>query len=351
MDHATAKMGHVRRKPVNLSAQSLVKSNYLEGTERFPLVLEPAVEGVNLVSWASGAKEYLEKQLEQHGAILLRGFKVDSAEKFQQFARTLSPELLDYRERAAPRKEVAPNIYTSTEYPPTLPIPLHHEMSYSHNWPMKIWFYCQQPALEKGATPIANDRLIIQRLDPLIKETLIRKKIRYTRNYGVGPDLSWQDVFQTSDKAVVEVYCRQALMEFEWVSDNVLRTHQVRPAVVTHPKTGETIWFNHSHMFHVSNVDPVLRESLLADFGEEFLPRNAYYGDGSPIEDSMMQEIRELYQQTAVIFPWQQGDILWLDNMLASHGRQPFSGPRKILVAMAELHTDECSGGAPVYSP
>ena len=337
---SAVKMGHVRRKPVNLSAQSLVKSNYLEGTERFPLVLEPTVEGVNLVSWASGAKEYLEKQLEEHGAILLRGFRVENAETFERFARTLAPELLDYRERAAPRKEVAPNIYTSTEYPPTQPIPLHHEMSYSHNWPMKIWFYCQQPASEQGATPIANDRLIIQRLDPAIKETLTRKKIRYTRNYGVGPDLPWQDVFQTGDKTVVETYCRQARMEFEWVSDNVLRTHQVRPAVVTHPKTGDAIWFNHSHMFHVSNVEPTLRESLLSDFGEEYLPRNAYYGDGSRIEDSVMQEIRELYQQTAVVFPWQQGDILWLDNMLASHGRQPFTGPRKILVAMAELHTD-----------
>jgi alpha-ketoglutarate-dependent taurine dioxygenase len=33
--------------------------------------------------------------------------------------------------------------------------------------------------------------------------------------------------------------------------------------------------------------------------------------------------------------PWQAGDILVVDNMLACHGRMPFSGPRKILLAMA----------------
>jgi len=44
----------------------------------------------------------------------------------------------------------------------------------------------------------------------------------------------------------------------------------------------------------------------------------------------------KIYQQEAVIFPWQAGDILMLDNMLTSHGRKPFVGARKVLVGMAE---------------
>jgi alpha-ketoglutarate-dependent taurine dioxygenase len=214
-------------------------------------------------------------------------------------------------------------------------------MSYSHNWPTKIWFYCAQPAAERGATPIADDRRVFQRLDPRIKEKFMEKKVMYTRNYGEGVDLTWQDAFQTTDRATVEAYCRQARTQFKWKDNNRLHTRQVRQAVATHPKTGEMVWFNHAHMFHISNVEPSVRAALLAEFKDEDLPRNAYYGDGSPIETSVLDEIRALYEESAVTFPWQQGDIMMLDNFLATHGREPFGGPRRIVVAMAELYTNQ----------
>jgi hypothetical protein len=39
------------------------------------------------------------------------------------------------------------------------------------------------------------------------------------------------------------------------------------------------------------------------------------------------------------------GDILMVDNMLVAHGREPFSGPRKILVAMAEPFGEHLTAG------
>lgn len=330
----------IRRKALSLSTESLVKTSQFSDDELLPLIVEPRFENVNLPSWATLNREWIETQLLKHGGILFRGFDVREVESFEEFARAISPELLDYKERAAPRVEVGKNIYTSTEYPADQHIPLHHEMSYSHNWPTKIWFFCVQPAQERGATPVANDRKVFARIDPKIKETFMRKKVMYVRNYGEGVDLSWQDVFQTTDRSKVEEYCRQARTDFEWKSNDRLRTRQVRQVTATHPKTGETVWFNHAHMFHLSNLQPVVRESLLSQFKEEDLPRNAYYGDGSPIETSVLDEIRGIYQETATRFPWQRGDILMLDNFLASHGREPFVGPRKIVVAMAELYTN-----------
>jgi len=246
---------------------------------------------------------------------------------------------LSYNERAAPRVQVDEAVYTSTEYPADQYIPLHHEMSYSHNWPEKIFFYCVEPAQQRGSTPIADDRKIFRLLDPLIKGRFIDKKLMYVRNYGEGVDMSWQDAFQTNDKTVVEQYCREARMEVEWREGDRLRTRAIRQVVVAHPKTGETVWFNHAHMFHQSNLESAVREALLSEFREDELPRNAFYGDGSAIETSILDEIRELYRQTAISFPWRQGDILMLDNFLASHGREPYLGPRKILVAMADLFT------------
>jgi hypothetical protein len=115
-----------------------------------------------------------------------------------------------------------------------------------------------------------------------------------------------------------------------------LRTRQVCQAVAVHPLTRETVWFNQAHLFHVSNLEPAVRETLLSVVNEEDLPRQAFYGDGRPIETAVLDEIRDVYQCHAVQFPWQKGDVLMLDNMLAAHGRTPFKGPRKILVAMSE---------------
>jgi alpha-ketoglutarate-dependent taurine dioxygenase len=329
----------VKCQPVSLSSKQLIKRSYLTQAEELPLVIEPAAEDVDLASWAKHHREEIEGELLHYGAILFRGFEIETVDKFGRFARAISPELLDYSERAAPRHEVANNIYTSTEYPGDQHIPLHHEMSYSHNWPMKLWFYCVKPAAQRGATPIANDRKVFQRLDPKVKEIFMRKKVMYVRNFGDGLDLTWQDVFQTTDKAKVAEYCRRSHTEFEWKDNNHLRTRQVRQAVATHPKTEDTVWFNHAHMFHTSNLQPEVRAALLAEFKEDDLPRNAYYGDGSPIEGSVLDEIRGIYQEASVTFPWQAGDILMVDNFLTCHGREPFVGPRQIVVAMAELYT------------
>ncbi len=330
-----------RRKSVRVSASALVRTGYLEEAPGWPCVIEPGAEGVELAEWARANREVVERELLKHGAVLFRGFNLDSARRFEQFARAVSPDLLDYFERAAPRAEVEKNIYTSTEYPPDQPIPLHHEMSYSHNWPSKIMFFCLQPAQEGGATPICDDRKVIGLIDPAIKERFMQKKVMYVRNYGEGLDLSWREAFQTDDRREVEEYCRQARMTCEWGDGDRLRTRAVRQVVATHPSTGETLWFNHAHMFHISNVAPAVREALLAQFKEDELPRNAFYGDGSSIEGSVLEEIRGVYESTAVRFRWRKGDVLLLDNFLTSHGRDPFAGPRKVLVAMSELYTSD----------
>lgn len=105
-----------------------------------------------------------------------------------------------------------------------------------------------------------------------------------------------------------------------------------------HPRTGDWVWFNQAHLFHVSNLPPEVRESLLEIVDEDDLPRNVYYGDGSPIEESLLDDIRGVLAEATVSFPWRSGDVLMLDNMLTAHARAPFSGPRKVIVAMAQGH-------------
>ncbi|MCX7289791.1 TauD/TfdA family dioxygenase, partial [Janthinobacterium sp.] len=175
------------------------------------------------------------------------------------------------------------------------------------------------------------------RLDPVLRRRFEQKRLMYVRNYGNGLDLPWQDAFNTQDRAEAERYCRAQDIAFEWKDDGELRTRQVCQAVARHPRTGQDVWFNQAHLFHVSNLAPAVRESLLMLVDSDLdLPRNVYYGDGSPIEESALQEIRGVLDACTVMFPWVEGDVLMLDNMLAAHGRSTFKGARKIVVAMAE---------------
>ncbi len=156
------------------------------------------------------------------------------------------------------------------------------------------------------------------------------------RNYGNGLDVHWTQVFNTEDRAVVERYCQMHDIACEWKAEGELRTRQLCHGVARHPRTQEMVWFNQAHLFHISALETAVRETLLDIVAEEDLPRNVYYGDGQPIEDSILDEIRAVLDKHKVIFPWQQGDVLMLDNMLTAHAREPFKGPRRVVVAMAE---------------
>ncbi|XXS98550.1 TauD/TfdA family dioxygenase [Sorangium sp. So ce363] len=309
-----------------------------------PLVVSPLGRGdVSVPALAAAIRACAEEELIRHGAVLFRGFPVRSTADFHAFVRLVTPDLLDYTFGSTPRSHVQDRIYTSTEYPAHQHIPLHNEQSYTLDWPLKIWFHCAVAAPEGGSTPLADSREVFRRIPARLRERFAAKKVMYVRNYGNGLDLPWQKVFGTNDRAEVERFCRAAGIECVWKADGELRTRQVCQAVATHPRTGEHVWFNQAHLFHVSNLEPAAREALLSIFAEEDLPRNAMYGDGSPIEGAALDEIRDVYRQLAVEFAWQEGDVLLADNMLVAHGRAPFRGPRKVLVAMAEPYRAKAS--------
>lgn len=318
---------------------STVKVECLQDGRLLPLVIEPSTEGINLITWTLENREFLQQSLLKHGAILLRNFGVQAVESFAEFTTAASDDVMEYRERSSPRHEVGEKIYTSTDYPAPQKIFPHNEHSYSLHIPLKLFFFCETPAPQGGETPLADCRLILQRIAPEIKERFIEKNWMYVRNFGDGFGLSWETVFQTTDRSEVESYCRRNAIEVEWKDGNRLRTRQVRPVIARHPRSGEEVWFNHLVFFHVSTLEPMIRDVMLESFEEEDLPNNTYYGDGATIEPEVLDHLREVYLKELVSFKWQQGDIVMLDNMLTAHSRAAYAGPRKVLFAMADPYS------------
>lgn len=298
-------------------------------------LLEVDCNGQKVTDWAYEYKGKIEKMLEQQGMLLIRGLNIMSSKQFGQILTTLfGQELANYDYRSTPRTELKGNIYTATEYPPSEVIQQHNESAYSNRWASKLGFLCMLPAASGGATPIADSRIVYQRIPKEIREKFEKKKLKYVRNYG-SIDLPWTEVFQTTDRHVVESYCKENMLDFEWKENDGLRTSQTNEASQIHPRTGESVWFNQAHMFHISALDLEVRNSMLSVYGEHDLPRNVYYGDGSAIEEEALDLIRDIYEEEKAWFTWQAKDLMLLDNMLFTHGRMPFTGDRKVLVGMA----------------
>jgi alpha-ketoglutarate-dependent taurine dioxygenase len=313
-----------------------ISVGYLQAGQMLPLLIQPATSATDLIAWAKANLSQIQAWLNIHGGILFRGFNLGTTEAFESFIVAVSGNLLDYSYRSTPRSLVSGKIYTSTEYPAQQSIPLHNENSYARDWPMKIWFFSMRCATTGGETPIADSRRVYQRIPARIRELFERKGVMYVRNYGSGLDLSWEEVFQTTSKSEVESYCHSFGLDFEWLPEDRLRTRQVCQAVAKHPHTGEMVWFNQALLFHISRLKPEVREAMLTIFREEDLPRNILYGDGTQIDPADLDQISAVYDQEEIAFPWHQGDVLMLDNMLAAHARRPFSGERKVVVGMAE---------------
>ncbi len=340
-DKPVRKLKTISRKAISLSEENLVRVAPLFPEKLLPLLVQPSFKGLKLLAWVGQNHEWIQAQVLRHGAILFRDFSISGVAEFEQCVKAVSGGALEYRFRASPRTEVGEKIYTATDYPADQCIFPHNEHAFSPVFPLQLFFFCNTPSREGGETPFGDTRFLLRNIDPDVKQRFLRKNIMYVRNYGDGFGLPWQTVFQTEDKKEVETYCRGVGIELKWKSESRLRTWQVGPAIFRHPLTQEPIWFNHATFFHVSTLEPSIRESLMNEFHEEDLPQNTYYGDGTSIEPHVLQHLREMYQQAMIVFPWEKGDVVFIDNMLALHARRPFVGFRKILVAMAKACRSE----------
>ncbi|NQZ24680.1 MAG: amino acid adenylation domain-containing protein, partial [Colwellia sp.] len=315
----------------------MVNFSTLRENEIFPLLAQPVDPSLNVIEWAKKNRILIDEKLNKHACILFRGFELKNVQEFEQFAEAIQPGLYgQYGD--LPKKEGGKQIYRSTPYPERKMILFHNESSHQDSWPRKQMFYCELPSPIGGATPIVDCREMYRRLPADLLVLFEEKGLLYVRTFTNKLDVPWQHFFKTENRSDVEERCKKSGIEWRWLNEDDLQIRTPCAAIITHPLTGERTFFNQIQLHHYYHLDADVRDDLIALLGIDNMPRHVYYGDGSPIEDEVMAQIEALYEQCAVRFDWQQGDIIVVDNMLAAHARDPFQGDRKISVAMGEMY-------------
>lgn len=314
------------------SSLSLLKLGAQPG--RPPIIVTQAVDGLS--AWAKTNRDALRAAVTKHGSILVRGLGLRTATDVGVVFSALSDGLMAEREAFAPRRPHSEGVYSATKWPAHWQMPMHHELSYMRGSPRLILFACLSAPVEGGATGVADSSGVLDALPDDVVARFERVGWLLARSYGKGVGGPIADSFATDNHRAVESYCRANAINFEWQPDGGLRTRQRRNAVISHPVTGQRCWFNQVAFFNEWSLDPDVREMFINDYGPNGLPFNTYFGDGEPIDKGVIQIINQAYQANTLREPWQAGDLMVVDNISTAHGRDPFTGPRDVLVAMTD---------------
>lgn len=326
-------------------SESLVIKEFLDSEEgNLPLVIKPRFKGVDLSKWIMISRKEFDDELLKYGAILFRGFDINDLSLFGKFVEGFDTSPLPYMFRSSPRSELdkaIKNVYNSTVHPKEEKINLHNESSYSRNWGMKILFYCLQPALENGETPIADSRKIVQDIPEDLVRKFKDKGVLYKRRLIKDVGMSWQEVFQTESKQEVIDICLKNDIKYHFINENHLEIEWHKKAVYNHPSNGAETWFNHIYFFNKFSRYIDLGVSLNEELSTDLIHTNTLFGDGVEITQDEYLKIKEAYDKNTILFQYEKNDILFLDNMLTAHGRNSYTGDRLIATAILEPAKDQ----------
>jgi alpha-ketoglutarate-dependent taurine dioxygenase len=299
-----------------------------------PPILLAEVAG-DAARWAAQYREVLRLLVNEYGALLVRGLKLGDVAQAEGVFRNLGI-LMGETESFAPRQQHGNGVYSSTKWPSQQPMGMHHELSYTLEPPGMMLFACFTAPAAGGATSVADSLSVLPALPAELVERFERVGWLLVRNYHDDIGASVADAFGTEDRGAVESYCRDHDIRFEWQPGGGLRTWQRRAAIVRHPLTGQRCWFNQIAFLNQWTLAPEVRERLVNQYGEDGLPFNTRFGNAESIGPDIVRTINQVYQANTAREAWEAGDLLLVDNIRTAHAREPFEGPREVVVGMAD---------------
>jgi alpha-ketoglutarate-dependent taurine dioxygenase len=314
-----------------------VAGQQTHGGEPFPLALECQSAGIDLAAtaaWVAARREELLTAAAKHGAVLFRGFPLTVPEDFDAFVAAFDLPNFPYDESLsnAVRVNKTPRVFTANEAPPSVTIFLHHEMAQTPVYPSRLFFFCEQPAEEGGATPLCRSDVLWERLaavQPAFAQDCETKGLKYSNvmpsenDPTSGMGRSWQSTLRATTREQAEARLASLGYSWQWQEGGNLRaTTPVLPAVRQLPD-GRKTFFN----------------QLIAAFSGWKDARNdpskaITFGDGAPLDREAVNTAVQLGEELSFDVPWQRGDVALVDNFVTMHGRRTFRGTRKVLASL-----------------
>jgi len=297
--------------------------------------------------WVKDHREQILEQLAESGAVLFRGFGLESAQDFDAFIRAFEFEPFTYDESLsnAVRINKTDLVFTANESPPSFNILLHHEMAQTPIYPSKLFFFCEKAAEKGGQTPLCRSDVLFELLQehvPAFAAKCESDGLKYTtvmppeNDPESGMGRSWKSTFSVETKEQAEQKMRDLGYTWQWEEGDVLRaTTPVLKAVRELPETGRQAFFN----------------QLIAAWGGWKDKRNdpskaIRHGDDSPLDPDAMSKAIELSEEATVDLPWRAGDVALVDNYVVMHGRRPFEGKRSVMASLVRGNTyDDAKAG------
>jgi alpha-ketoglutarate-dependent taurine dioxygenase len=279
----------------------------------------------------------ISELFKSEGALLFTGFDTD-VKKFEAFTDRFSSDYMGHTGGGSLRKvinEDGDKTILSVSYSfnkdkadfeetaqKVFPLALHSDRSYTKSQPPLMWFYCVNPAAEKGETLLCDGVEFCKEFSDKTREFFKNNNINYIRNYADGEWQLWADTDSMDD---VKRYCKENDLLLTINDDNSITTQSIKRAVVK-PR-----W---------TDQDAFVNSILLVLWQEEAVGTKrsiVRMEDGSEIPPDILAEVKAVGDRLTREVKWQPGQIAMVDNTRMLHGRRGFQDRnREIYVRMCK---------------
>ena len=106
--------------------------------------------------WAAEHRDALRAGVAKHGCVLVRGLGLRDVAGTGTVFRQLATGLMTEREAFAARQAYPDGLYSSSKWPANQQMCMHHELSYTLEFPGLMLFACLTAPASGGATAVAD---------------------------------------------------------------------------------------------------------------------------------------------------------------------------------------------------